>query len=83
MPYNKVNKLRRYREIAEETSRHAVPGVTSYRWLWERHIYPKYHISYSQYMEIVNTPDLEGLLEAEERRCGRWEDPMQTKMVLD
>lgn len=80
MAYNRVNILRHYKAIVEETNRHYDPDVTTYKGVWRKYIYPVYHISYSRYMTIVSTPNLEATLEEEEKRHGRWEDPAQGKL---
>ena len=80
MPYNRVNLLRHYRAIVEETNRHYDPDVTTYKGVWRKYIYPVYHISYQRYMDIVSTPNLEAQLEREEKAHGRWADPMQTTL---
>jgi len=77
MPYNRVNLLRRYRAIVEETNQHYDPDVTTYKGVWRKYIYGKFHISYSRYMTIIGTPNLESLLEAEEKAHGKWVDPAQ------
>lgn len=39
MPYNRVNKLRRYRLIVQLTNEHAEElALTSFRYVWERYI---------------------------------------------
>ena len=77
MAYNRVNILRHYRAIVEETNRHYDPDVTTYKGVWRKYIYPVYHISYSRYMTIISTPNLEALLEREEKEHGKWADPAQ------
>jgi hypothetical protein len=80
MAYNRVNILRHYKAIVEKTEEHYDPDVTTYKGVWRKYIYPAYHLSYGQYMKIINTPNLEGKLEAEEKRHGKWKDPRQGKL---
>ena len=80
MAYNRVNILRHYKAMLEETDKHYDPDVTTYKGVWRKYIYPVYHISYSQYMKIVSTPNLEKMLEEEEKRHGKWEDPAQGRL---
>ena len=80
MAYNRVNILRHYKAIVEETGEHYDPDVTTYKGVWRKYIYPVYHISYQQYMKIINTPNLEAKLEAEEKQHGKWKDPRQGKL---
>lgn len=80
MAYNRVNKLRMYMRIVELTDKHFVPDVTTYKGVWRNFIYPVYPISYQQYMRIISTPNLTGLLEEEERRHAPWDDPAQLKL---
>lgn len=82
MSYNKLNLLRRYKAIAEETKGHYDPDVTTYKGVWRKYIYQKFHISYSRYMTIISTPNLEALLDAEEKAHGKWKDPAQTEMFV-
>lgn len=77
MAYNRVNILRHYKAIVDETNKHYDPDVTTYKGVWRKYIYPVYHISYSRYMVIISTPRLESLLEAEEKKHGKWKDPAQ------
>lgn len=77
MAYNRVNILRHYKAIVEETNKHYDPDVTTYKGVWRKYIYPVYHISYSRYMVIISTTRLESLLEAEEKKHGKWKDPAQ------
>lgn len=77
MAYNRVNKLRMYKLIVELTKQHYVPELTTYKGVWRTYIYPVYPISYSHYMTILGTPNLEHLLDQEERRHGRYSDPAQ------
>lgn len=81
MAYNRVNKLRMYKKIVALTNEHYDPDVMySYSRIWRLWVYPIYPISYSHYMKILNTGNLERLLEEEEKAHGRWEDPAQTKL---
>lgn len=80
MPYNRVNLLRHYKAIVATTEEHYEEGVTTYKGVWRKYIYPQYHISYPRYMEIIGTPNLDAKLEAEEKRHGKWKDPRQGKL---
>lgn len=83
MAYNRVNLLRRYLAIVEETNRHYDPDVTTYKGVWRKYIYPKFHLSYQRYMVIVGTPNLEGMLEAEEKAHGKVTNLGQLKLFED
>lgn len=80
MAYNRVNILRHYISIVEDTNHYYDPDLTTYKGVWRKYIYPVYHISYSRYMTIINTPNIEGMLEAEEKAHGKWDDPNQTSL---
>lgn len=81
MAYNRVNKLRMYKKIVELTKEHYDPDVmNSYAKIHRLYIYKVYPVSYSHYMKIINTSNLERLLEEEEKAHGKWEDPMQTRL---
>ena len=81
MAYNRVNKLRMYKKIVALTNEHYDPDVmNSYRKIHRLYIYPVYCVSYSHYMKIINTGNLETLLEEEEKAHGKWEDPAQGKL---
>lgn len=80
MAYNRVNILRHYRAIVEETKMHYDPDVTTYKGVWRKYIYPKFHISYSRYMAVMSMPNLEGQLEAEARAHGKRPDASQLRM---
>lgn len=80
MAYNRVNILRHYISIVEDTNRYYDPDLTTYKGVWRKYIYPVYHISYSRYMTIISTPNLQLLLEEEEKAHGKWDDPNQTSL---
>ena len=80
MAYNRVNILRHYISIVEDTNRYYAPDLTTYKGVWRKYIYPVYHISYSRYMTIISTPNLQLLLEEEEKAHGKWDDPNQTSL---
>lgn len=71
MPYNRINTLKRYIKVMEIVQEHYVEGLTSYAGVFRMYVEPKYPMSYASFMQIVNTPNLRGQLEAELRRCGR------------
>lgn len=81
MAYNRVNKLRMYKKIVALTNEHYDPDVmSSYAKIHRLYIYPIYPVSYSHYMKIISTSNLERLLEEEEKAHGKWEDPAQTEL---
>ena len=80
MAYNRVNILRHYISIVEDTNRYYDPDLTTYKGVWRKYIYPVYHISYSRYMTIISTPNLQLLLEEKEKAHGKWDDPNQTSL---
>ena len=81
MAYNRVNKLRMYKKVVALTKEHYDPDVMwSYHRIWELWVYPIYPVSYSHYMKIIGTGNLEHLLEEEEKAHGRREDPAQGKL---
>ncbi len=81
MAYNRVNKLRMYKKIVALTNEHYDPDVmSSYAKIHRLYIYPVYPVSYSHYMKIIGTSNLERLLEEEEKAHGKWEDPAQGKL---
>lgn len=82
MAYNRVNKLRMYKKIVSLTKEHYDPDVTTYAGVWRKYVYGVYPISYSHYMKIIGTPNLERLLEEEEVRHGKREPPNQTALPL-
>ncbi len=65
-----MNKLRLYKRIIELTSKHYEVGITTYKGVWREYIYPVYPISYAVYMKIINMPNVERMLDEEERRVG-------------
>ena len=77
MAYNSVNKLRMYKKIVALTNEHYDPDVTTYKGVWRKYIYGVYPVSYGHYMKIISTPNLERLLEDEEKAHGKWENPAQ------
>lgn len=71
MAYNKINKLRTYKRIIDLTNTRYEPGITTYKGVWRKHIYPVYPISYAAYMKIMAMPNIERQLAEEEARLGR------------
>lgn len=72
MAYNKINKLKRYKNIQEITLKHYTPGYTTLKGVWNMYIYPVYLISYAHYLRILGEPALnERIQEAEEKKCGK------------
>lgn len=80
MAYNRVNKLRLYKRIVALTNQYYDPDVTTYKGVWRKYVYRVYPISYSHYMKIISTGNLEQMLDEEEAKHGRKEDPMQTSL---
>ncbi len=78
MGYNKVNKLRMYKRIIDLTAEHYEVGITTYKGVWRKYIYPVYPISYALYMKIINLPSVERMLGEEEQRVGA--KPEQTEI---
>ena len=81
MAYNRVNKLRMYKKIVALTKQHYDEDIlNSYAKIWRLYIYSVYPVSYSHYMKIIGTSNLERLLEEEEKAHGKWENPAQGKL---
>ncbi len=55
MAYNNKNYLKRREAAVRLADLHYEPGRQDrcYRWVWERYIYPIYHISYNTFMSWV------------------------------
>ena len=70
MAYNRINKLRQYKRIIDLTKAHYEEGITTYKGVWRKHIYPVYPISYALYMKIMSLPNIERSLAEEESRIG-------------
>lgn len=71
MAYNRINTLKKYIKVMEIVQAHYVEGLTSYAGVFRLYVEPLYPMSYASFMQIVNTPNLRGQLEAEMLRCGR------------
>jgi len=69
MAYNRINKLKRDLLIIEITNRHYEAGYTTYAAIFRKYIEPVYPMSYKSYMDIINSPDAEGVLKKEVNRC--------------
>lgn len=65
-----MNKLRMYQRIIDLTEQHYEAGITTYKGVWRKYVYPVYPISYPLYMKIINMPNIERMLDEEERRVG-------------
>lgn len=69
MAYNQLNKLRMYSNIIDLAMKHYEVGITHWKGIWKKHIYPVYPISYSQFMKILSEPRLAiRIREAEEKQ---------------
>lgn len=68
MAYNKVNLYKKYLIIVGIVKRHYIEGVTTYKGIWRQYVYPTYPISYTKFIEIINTPHLEAKLRDEKEK---------------
>ena len=81
MAYNRRNRIKSYMLVAEIVKAHYEEGVTTYRGIWRKYVNPVYPMSYSQFMKIVNMPNLQReLKEAGGVSGGEPEDPRQLKL---
>ncbi len=80
MAYNRVNILRYYIAIQEETNKHYDPDVTTCKGVWRKYIHKQFYIEYSRFMEVIAMPHLKEDLEKEKKAHGKWEDPKQMKL---
>jgi hypothetical protein len=65
MPYNKINKLRKWVDIINLTNQYYDYELTTYKSVWRKYIYPIYKIGYRSYMDIINSPGVESQLKKE------------------
>ncbi len=68
MAYNKINKLKRYKQIQEITLKYYIPGYTTLKGVWNMYIYPVYLISYAHYLKILGEPALQERIKQEEEK---------------
>lgn len=81
MAYNRRNRIKSYMLVAEIVKGHYEEGVTTYRGIWRKYVNPVYPMSYSQFMKIVNMPNLQReLKEAGGGSGGEPDDPRQLKL---
>jgi hypothetical protein len=57
--YNRVNKLRLYRNVINVVKKHYIEGVTTYAGIYREYVNPVYPMSYGSFLKIINTPNIE------------------------
>jgi hypothetical protein len=63
MAYNRVNKLRYYKKIQEVAQEHYEEGVSTWRGVWKKYIYPVWPMEYNTFMRILGEGGLRTKIE--------------------
>lgn len=71
MAYNHKNKLLLYQKIVDIVNERYEDGITTYKGIWSKYVYPVYPISYGKFLEILNTPNLQKKIQEESARCNK------------
>jgi hypothetical protein len=56
MGYHRHNKLLRIALVNKIVQQHYVEGVTTYKGIWEKYVFPVYPMSYGTFITYINTP---------------------------
>lgn len=65
MAYNKINKLLMYKKVVDLVNQHYEEGFTTYAGVWRTYINPVYPMSYQTFIQIINMPNLDKVLQDE------------------
>lgn len=71
MGYNHLNRLRMYSNIIDLAMKHYEEGITNWRGIWKKHVYPVYPISYALFLKILAEPKLKTRIEEEEAKLNK------------
>jgi len=78
MAYNRLNRLKYYKNVLEIVEKHYFPGVTTYAGIWRKYVDPIYPMSYDKFMDIVNYPNLNDEIAKEMKKSGKQETEFPT-----
>ena len=56
--WNNLNKLKRWKIVADITNEHYKIDCDSYKEVWRRYINPIYPMSYDYFLKIIQEPNL-------------------------
>jgi len=54
MAYNQINKMRTIKKIQEIVIENFIPGITTYKGIWEKYVYPAYPCSYRTFLKYMS-----------------------------
>jgi hypothetical protein len=55
MAYNQTNKMRTIKKVHEIVMENFIPGVTTYKGIWEKYVNPVYPCSYQTFLKYIST----------------------------
>lgn len=78
MAYNRLNYLKRVRDIQQLATQYYEPGRQdrNWRWVWRNHVNPRFHISYARFITILGI-NVGRQTEEEQRKLHRLEQTMR------
>ncbi len=56
MAYNNQNQQQKIKKILIIVQEHYIEGITTYKGIWRKHVFPVYPCSYATFLKYINMP---------------------------
>lgn len=56
MAYNSKNYLKKVHKVQMIVEQHYEEGITTYKGIYEKYVYPMYPMSYPTFLKMINIP---------------------------